>query len=135
MQMQNSFTVCKTLVFLSGVRQFFKQYSHASRTQTSIFKLNFVFLTLENYLLIAKLLVLMLFVCFTYLQQLKGTILLQKTGFKFPTIFSSTCACADVFPRCWFLNSHIPSTMWSLTCAVLKGYCCVQCMHAVYDKR
>ena len=27
-------------------------------------------------------------------------ILLQETGFKFPTIFSSTCACADVFPRC-----------------------------------
>ena len=27
-------------------------------------------------------------------------ILLQETGFKFSTIFSSTCACADVFPRC-----------------------------------
>ena len=27
-------------------------------------------------------------------------ILLRETGFKFPTIFSSTCACADVFPRC-----------------------------------
>ena len=25
-------------------------------------------------------------------------IFLQETGFKFPTIFSSTCACADVFP-------------------------------------
>ena len=45
MQMQNSFTVCKTLVFLSGVREFFKQCSHASRTQT---KLSFVFLTLEK---------------------------------------------------------------------------------------
>ena len=30
-------------------------------------------------------------------------ILLQKTGFKFLTIFLSTCACADVFPRCSFL--------------------------------
>ena len=29
-------------------------------------------------------------------------ILLQETGVKFPTIFSSTCACADVFPRCLF---------------------------------
>ena len=64
MQMQNSFTVCKTLVFLSGLREFFKKYSLASRTQTSIFELNFVFLPLENYLLIAKLLVLLLFCLF-----------------------------------------------------------------------
>ena len=35
-------------------------------------------------------------------------ILLQETGFKFPTIFSSTCACADVFPRCWNAQTGTP---------------------------
>ena len=79
--MQNSFTVCKTLVFLSGVRQsVFKQYSHASRTQTSIFKLNFVFLTLENYLLIAKLLVLMLFCLFHLSSAIKRNDFASENG-------------------------------------------------------
>ena len=156
--MQNSFTVCKTLVFLSGVREFFKQCSHASRTQTldeksnlhkvcfvqtcckyqpcqglhplrkwwlpslhtlcklgnhhlrngckpiqsqclqrvctrqtlckfdfsssetSIFKLNFVFLTLENYLLIAKLLVLMLFCLFHLSSAIKRNHFASENG-------------------------------------------------------